>query len=352
MQAGDPIPFGELLQVAGGALGVHRLRAGLLSEDIGADGFPGLFGAELAEKGQGMAPGVYGPGVAVLRGVQVHAPAAGVTQISGDGDGAGGKVDVLPPQGAAFAPPDARVNQEMNEGLPFQRLPLQGGYDFLDLCRGVGQRPVVLDFILPGLWALHLVHGVAVYHVPQVGHLEEAVQDGVNLDDGGVGLAVGLDAQEQGADLRRGDFRELEVAQGGIDFLVEVALIIGSAVLAHGDGFGGHEDPLTILPEGEYLCSLRRFLGGLLPPLRPADDLPGVTLALELRRHRRQLPLDGLAAPAVRDIPAMGETGLPPPPADVDFIIDPPVFGEQLPGRCHGVIPPLGTARYASPFLD
>ena len=217
MQARDPIPLGELLQVAGGALGVHRLRAGLLSEDIGADGLPGLLCAELAEKGQGMIPGVYGPGVAVFRG---YAPAAGVAQISGDGDGAGGKVDVLPPQGTALAPPDAGVNQQMNQRLPFQRLTLQTCDNLLNLRRGIGKRASFLDFTLPGLWTLHLVHGITGDHVAQVCHFEKAVEDGIDLDYRGMGFALSLDVQEQGGELGRGDFREFDIPQGWVYPLV------------------------------------------------------------------------------------------------------------------------------------
>ena len=320
VQVRDTVPFREFLQVAGGALGVHRLRAGLLCEDIGADGFSGLLCAELAEKGQGMFPGVYGPGVAVFRGVQVYAPAAGVAQISGDGDGTSGKVDVLPPQGAALAPPDAGVNQQVDQGLPFQRLPSQAGDDLLNLCWGVGQRAGFSDFIFPGFWPLHLVHWIAGYHVSQVCHFEKAVEDGVDFDHRGMSFALCLDVQEQGADLRRGDLRELDVTQGRIDLLIQVALVVGAAVLAHGDGFGGHKDPLAVLTKGEYLGGFGGGLGLPVPLLRTADYLSSVTLSLKLCGHCLKFPLNGLPAPPVRGIPATGQAGLAPASADADLI--------------------------------
>ena len=282
-----------------------------------------------------MTSGIDGTGAAILWSVQVDALRRSVAEIPGYGDGAALEVDVLPLEGAALAPPDAGVDQQMDQGPPFQRLPLQAGDDLLNLCRSIGQRAVCLDFSLPGLWALHLIHRIAVDHVPQVSHLEEAVEDGVDLHDGGVGLALGLNVQQQGGDLCRGDLRELKAAEGWIDPFVQITLIVGTGVLAHGDSLGWHEHPLPVLLQREDFSGLRGLQRLPLPLLGAADDLPSIALALKLSRHRCKLPLDGLPAPAVRRIPPPRQAGLAPAPADADLIKRPPVLSSHFPGRGH-----------------
>lgn len=166
-----------------------------------------------------MCSSIYSACVAIFGGVQVDTFCRCIAEISAYSDSPRTKVDVLPLKGTALAPPDAGVNQKMNQRLPFQRLMFQAGDNLLNLCRSVGQRTVCLDFILSRFGALHLVHGITGDHVSQVGHFEETVEDGVNLDDGRVGLAIGLDVQQQSRKLGRGDFREFDVTQGRIDLL-------------------------------------------------------------------------------------------------------------------------------------
>lgn len=84
----------------------------------------------------------------------------------------------------------------MYQGLPLQRLLFQAGDNFLNFRWAVGQRPVSLYFIFPGLWTLYLIHRAAVYHIPQKGHFEKAVEDGVDFHNSGVRLASGLNIQK------------------------------------------------------------------------------------------------------------------------------------------------------------
>ena len=71
--------------------------------------------------------------MAVLWGVQVDAFCRCVTYIPSYGDSPGLKVNILPLEGAALTPPNTRVNQQVNQGLPFYRFLLQTGYNFLNL---------------------------------------------------------------------------------------------------------------------------------------------------------------------------------------------------------------------------
>lgn len=159
----------------GKALGVHWPRAGLLGKDIGTDRFLGLLHSKLAQQGKCAFSHIHGAKVAVLWGIQIDTLGLGVAEVPPNGDGAGGKVNGFSLEGAALAPANACVDQQVNQGAPFQRLPLQAGNNFLHPCRSIGQGTVCLPFR--------------------------------------------LNVQEQGCNLGRGDFRELEVAQGRVDFL-------------------------------------------------------------------------------------------------------------------------------------
>ena len=138
VQIGDTIPHRKLLQIPGGALGVHRLRAGFLSKDIGADGFLGLLHPELAQQGKCAISHIHGAKMAVFRGIEIDAFSLGVAEIPSDGDGAGCKVYILPLKGAVLAPANACVDQKVNQGTPFQRLPLQASNDLLHLRGSIG----------------------------------------------------------------------------------------------------------------------------------------------------------------------------------------------------------------------
>ena len=58
------------------------------------------------------------------------------------------------------------------------------------------------------------------------------VQDGIDLDTGGVGLALGLHGQQQGGDIGRSDIGHLQFPQGGVDPVVETSLVGAPAILA------------------------------------------------------------------------------------------------------------------------
>lgn len=73
MEIGGAVPLGEFLQVAGGTLGVHWLRAGLFCEHIGAETFLRLFYTKLAKQRQGVVPNVHGAGVSVFWCIQIDA---------------------------------------------------------------------------------------------------------------------------------------------------------------------------------------------------------------------------------------------------------------------------------------
>lgn len=125
---------------------------------------------------------VDGADMAVLGSVQVDALRRSVAEIPGYSDGAALKVDVLPLEGAALTPPDASVD-----------------------------------------------------HIPHIGHFEEAVEDCVDFNNGRVSLALGLNGQQQGGDLSRGDLRELKATEGWIYPFLQATLVVGAGVLAHGD---------------------------------------------------------------------------------------------------------------------
>lgn len=165
MEIGHAAPLRQLFEIPGRALRVHRLRVALLREHKGANTLPGLFLPELAQQGKRQVTGVHGPGVAVLRRVQIDALRFGVTQIPGYGDCSGLEVDILPAKGTALPAPNARVDQHMNQRPPFQRLQLQRvGYP-LDLCHRERPRLRGFGLSLPGFGPLHLVHWVTVDHV-------------------------------------------------------------------------------------------------------------------------------------------------------------------------------------------
>lgn len=134
----------------------------------------------------------------------------------------------------------------------------------------------------------------------------------LNLHDCGVCLAPRLDIPKQGADLGWGNVRQPDIVQGRADRPVRIALVVGAAVLAHGDDFGGHEHTLPILPQGQNFSRFGPGFSILLPLFSPAEHLSGVALSLELSGNSGQFTLDGFFAPPLWGIPAAGQAGFAP----------------------------------------
>ena len=107
------------------------------------------------------------------------------------------------------------------------------GLSLRSLLRGLGRPTLSIGF---------------TEHITHVSHFEQAVQDRVDLDAGGVCLSCGLHEQKQRADVCGGDIGHFQLAQGRIYPMVEIALISAPAVFAHGHGLGGHKDFFAVLP--------------------------------------------------------------------------------------------------------
>lgn len=128
----------------------------------------------------------------LLGGIKIDALLGRIAKVSGDGDRVGLEVNILPPEAAAFATSDAGVNEETHQGLPLERLLLQSLKNALDVISGVRLQILVLKFAFSGLGTLYLVHWIGCNDIRHIRHFEQAVQDRVDLDAGGVGRALGL----------------------------------------------------------------------------------------------------------------------------------------------------------------
>ena len=132
VEIGHAAPLGEPLHIAGRALRVHGFGTVFLRKDPLTDGGLGLLEPKLAEKRQRILAHIDGTGFPVLGRIQIHPFVLGVAQIPGDGQGSCLEIHVFPPERTTLSPPDARINQDVNESLPFQRFLPQGGQHLID----------------------------------------------------------------------------------------------------------------------------------------------------------------------------------------------------------------------------
>lgn len=116
------ILLGKLLHISGRGLRVHRLRAILLSKDIGTDGVARLFQPEFPEQPNDLRVNINHPYLAALGCVQINTFLRCVTEVPPNRDCTNLEVDVFPLQPAALAPADTGVNEQTYQGAPFQRL--------------------------------------------------------------------------------------------------------------------------------------------------------------------------------------------------------------------------------------
>ena len=330
----NAVPLAESLEVARRCLGIHHVRLALLRKDPLADTGSGLLVLVLAQELQYGRIDVDGPGLSTLRSVQVDALVGRVAKVAADRYRTGLEVDVFPLEGAALSPTDAGVDQQPEEYAPLQRLLFQAIKDAPDLLHGI-RLHLVLNLSFAGLGARYFVHGILLDGIVEIGHLEKRVENRVHLDNRGMGPPLGLDGQQEGGDVRGGDVRHLQIPQGRIDMVVQVALEATTAVLGNRYSLGRHENRFPVLAQGEDLGGFAFLLKLLLLLLRAADDLAGVSLPLKLRSNLGKLPVNGPLAPAVRRIPALGELGAPPAPADLDLVEDLPRLCCPFDSRCH-----------------
>lgn len=132
------VSLAEFLKIAGGALGVHNVRAVVLGEHIPADSFPGLFKAELLQELQHVRPHVYSPGLAVFGAGDIDPSGGGVLSIAPDRECALCPVNIRPFQGASLTAPDAAISDKVYICLPFQGFVLQTLEDIGKLLDGIG----------------------------------------------------------------------------------------------------------------------------------------------------------------------------------------------------------------------
>ena len=281
VQVWNAVALREVLHIPHGAMGVHRFGAAVLGEYKGADGRLCLLLPQRPQQGDNLRVNVYYAGASVFRRVQVDALLGRIAEIAADGDGTLLKVNVPPLEAAAFAPPDAGVDQQPEKDLPFQRLFFETVQNIPHFPGGIGFDFLPLYFVLPGLWALHLVHRIAGDHVGQIGHFEEAGEDHIALDHRAVRLALGLQLQQQGGHVGGGNVRQLLLPQRRVNPAIEAALIAATAILRQRDRLGGHEYPLPELVKGLDFRRLCGLLGFLLAFLFPTDHFPGLALPLK-----------------------------------------------------------------------
>lgn len=184
---------------------MHELWAVGLGKDIGADCMAGLILSKLTEQGNDFRIDIYRPYLATLGSVQIDTLLRGIAQISSYRNRVCLEVNVLPPQAAALTPPDAGVDEQSKQDTPFEWFALQSGKDPLDFFDGVGFHICIFELIIAELRPLDLIHWVDRDHVGHVRHFEQAVQDSIDFDTGGVGLALRLHGQEQSGDVGWGD---------------------------------------------------------------------------------------------------------------------------------------------------
>lgn len=333
----NAVPLTESLEVARRRLGIHHVRLALLRKDPLADTGSGLLVLVLAQELQYRRIDVDGPGLSTLGSVQVDALVGRVAKVAADRYRTGLEVDILPLEGTALSPTDAGVDQQPEEYAPLQRLLFQAVKDAPDLLHGI-RLHFVLNLSFTGPGARYFVHGILLNGIVEIGHLEKRVENRVHLDDRGMGPPLGLDGQQEGGDVRGGDVGHLQIPQGRIDMVVQIALEAAPAVLGDRYGLGRHENRFPVLTQGEDLGGFAFLLELLFLLFRSADDLPGVGLPFKLRGYPGQFPVDSPLTPAVRGIPAFGELGAPPAPADLDLVEDLSGLCCPLDSRCHRVL--------------
>lgn len=153
------------------------------------------------------------------------------------------------------------------------------------------------------------------------------MQDGIDLDNGAVCLALCLDRKQQGSNLCRGQLRHFDFAQGGVYAVIQVALKAAAGVLRAPDSQRGHIHPFPVLLEGQNLCGLCGLLGGGLPLFLNGLYLFRLALPFKLSGLLCKLPVYGSLAPTIRHIPSCGQLRAAPAHIYPDLIV-------SLPGLC------------------